>query len=470
MDRHPFVQKVGSTIKRHGMIPAGTRVLVGVSGGADSVCLVRALDALGCAFGIAHIDHGLRGEESRGDAAFVRELASRLSVRLFESRIDAGQMTGNLEAGARAERHEFLERIRRSEGFDRIALAHTRDDRIETFFLNLLRGAGPAGLVAMAPVREPVVRPLIEATLPEIEDYLSSIGQDWREDRSNADTRFARNRIRHQVLPWLSEEFNPRLGETLARTIEVLSEEDAWMEAEAAAWLAGHFRLRTDPALVADDTPVLEIGDLASRPVAFIRRVLRAALRRARPDLTDIGFERIEQVRTLLAPGKSGRRIQLPGPVHVERSFDTLSFRSEDHLQVAAGYEYELPIPGRVRVPEAGLEFSARVVPASDEGAAAPGREGTFCRVRVDGESLGPCVKIRNWKKGDTYDAAGLGRAKLKTLFQDEKVPRSARSRWPVLVAHSTIVWVASFPVSGQFAPTERSRRLIEFEASPSRG
>ena len=455
MDPQSFVQKVATTIRRHGMADPEDRLLVGVSGGADSVCLVRVLGALGYRLGIAHVDHGLRGADSDADARFVGRLAARLGVPFFVRRIGTGELSGNIEAAARNVRRAFLRKTLRDEGFRRVALGHSRDDRTETFFLHLLRGSGSQGLASMAPVDDWMLRPLVGTTRLEIEAYLAAIDQPWRTDATNRDLKFARNRVRHEVLPRLAADFNPRLGETLARTVEILAAENAWMDQEAAAWLQTHFS--TGSA----GPPRLDLDDLGSRPVACVRRVLRAALRAAGSDLQDIGFDHLERVRRILAPGKSGKTVELPGPIHVERSFDTLVFRSADPGPV--DYEYDLPIPGRVRVREAGLDFEARVV---DEAVAAD--HGAPTRVRVDGESLGPCVKIRNWRNGDTYDPAGLPKSKLKTLFQDRRIPRSSRRSWPVFVARSSIVWVASFPVSGDFAPTERSRRIIEFEACPS--
>ena len=303
-----------------------------------------------------------------------------------------------------------------------------------------------------APISGDIVRPLIETSRNEIEAYLKEINQPWREDLSNTDTRFSRNRIRHVVLPRLASEFNPRLRESLARTIDILEAEDDWMEAESRTWLES----RTSEE---SGTLVVDLEDLPAQPVALVRRVLRASLERAGSEMRDIGFDHVENIRGLLKAGKSGRIIELPGSIAVERNFGQLVFRPADASP--AGYEYELPIPGRVHIPEIDTVFHAHL--RSPE-ALKPKQGGTF----VDGESLGPCVKIRNWKNGDFYNPNGLGSAKLKELFQRERIPRRKRRQWPVFVAKSSIVWVASFPVSRDFVPTGASRRIVEFEAVPS--
>ena len=455
MNNHALVDSVAATIEKAGMFSCGESLLVGVSGGADSVCLVRVLRELGFKPGLAHVNHGWRGEDSDQDARFVRDLASRLDLPFFEreNRTDSagGNVHGNMEAAARQARHAFFQEIMEREGFARLALAHSADDRVETFLLHLLRGSGTGGLVSMRPVSGHIVRPLIQSTRTEIEDYLESRKQPWQEDRTNADIRFARNRIRHVVLPELTSAFNPRLRESLSRTIDILQAEDTWLEGEVRDWL----ELRTSNEY---GTWLVDIGDLPSQPIAFVRRALRASLDLAGSSMQNIGFDHIENIRSLLESGKSGRIIELPGPISVERNFGQLVFRLAD--STPADYEYELPIPGKVHIPEIDMVFHAHLR-GSD--AVKPKQAGAF----VDGESLGPCVKIRNWKNGDAYNLKGGRASKLKELFQKERIPQRKRRQWPVLVAASSIVWVASFPVSRDFVPTGKSRSIVEFEAVP---
>ena len=434
------------------MLADGDSVLVGVSGGADSVCLVHVLRDLGFEVGVAHVNHGWRGNASDEDARFVASLAARLDLPFFGFQAKFDSPSGNREAAAREIRRRFFDEVMTREGFTRTALGHSKDDRTETFLLHLLRGSGATGLASMRAVSKKVIRPLIERSRDEIEGHLGQMGQIWREDVTNEDTRFARNRLRHVVIPTLTSEFNPRLKDTLSRTIDILEAEDDWMNRTAEEWLEGRTS-QDGPALVVD------IGDLAPLPVAFVRRVLRVSLKLAGSTMKDIGFKHIENVRSLLVPGKSGRVIELPGTLSAERNFNTLVFRPAD--AEPADYEYELPIPGQVHVSEIGTVFEARL---RSPGTLKPKQKGVF----VDGESLGPYVKIRNWRSGDVYNPAGLGASKLKELFQKKRIPKRRRRRWPVLVAESSIIWVASFPVSRDFVPTGRSQRIVEFEASPS--
>lgn len=454
---HPFESAVQTTIERHGMLDESGRVLCAVSGGADSVSLALALGRLAIPMGIAHFDHRWRGAESREDRNFVRNLASTLGVPFHEGR--ASDPSGpTSEAGARRERLGFLDQTAERESYTRIALAHTRTDRSETFLLNLVRGAGSDGLTSMRPVSGVRIRPLIEVSRDDVEQYLVGIGQSWRDDSSNFDSRYARNRLRHGIIPDL-EALNPRLEETLARTITLLDDENTWMHDEAAEWLAP--RLGRDP-----DGMVLRIDDLATRPRAMIRRILRQIIAVAQAQLgassqelhlRNVGFEHIEAVRGLLEAGKSGRMVEIPGPVRVERSFDTLRFVCGPTRPFT--YDRDLTIPGVLAIPEIGRRLEARILPS---GETTISYNSNPDRVFVDGDSVGACVSIRNWQKGDRYNPTGMKATSLKALFEERRVPWRRRLEWPVVVAGSSIVWAASFPVSRDFAATADSRETVE--------
>ena len=461
-----LVAQIRGTIQKHRMLTSRDRVLAGVSGGADSVCLALVLKELGLDVAVAHVNHGLRGAESDTDEEFTKELAGTLGVPFFGTkvallgpspaasalRLSRRPLPGgeaNLEAAGREARRQFFIETARLRGYTKIALAHTRNDRVETFLMNLLRGAGSEGLVSMAPVSGNTIRPLIETGRNEVEAYLTENNQSWRTDSSNFDLGFARNRLRHAVIPELESRFNPSLIQTLARTVEILEAEDAWMRAVADQWLSEHGRKEENDFLI-------PAAELKSAPAGLVRRILRTALRLAGSGLRDVSFGHIEAVRALLEEGKSGKFVQIPGGLQAAREFGRLVFRQAPAAW--ADYTYELKIPGEVHIPEVGKVFRAEIVEI--EANQALGQ-----RVFVDGESIGPYVTIRNWKPGDYYRPVGLPAGKLKKLFQRARIPRGHRMRWPVIVADSTIVWVASFPVSREFAPRGQSQKKVAFEA-----
>jgi len=433
------------------MLEADDRVLVGVSGGADSVSLVLVLKVLGYKTGIGHLNHGLRGLDSDGDERFVSELASKLGVPFFSQRISIRPGDGNLEAAGRTARKEFFRSVCERDGFSKIAVAHTRDDRVETCLLNLFRGAGLEGLVSMAPVSGNTIRPLIETSHEEVQRFLLSSKESWRTDTSNLDPSFARNRLRHEVIPMLEMSFNPRLRDTLSRTVDLLTNEDGWMQQLTSEWVAEH--AIHSPGMVSVDAESLRLV-----PIALARRAIRTMLRQLGSDLFDITFDRIEAVRGLLENGKGGKTIQIPGELLAERNFDRLVLREVQ--DDATEFDYMLRIPGSVHISELGKTFRAEIANSS----IVPEPSESIDRVFVDGGRIGPCVKIRSWKPGDYYKPVGWPGGKLKKLFQRTRIPRSQRSRWPVIVSDSTIVWVASFPVSREFAPSGRSQKIVTLE------
>ncbi len=464
-----LVAQIRGTIQKHQMLTSRDRVLAGVSGGADSVCLALVLKELGLDVAVAHVNHGLRGAESDTDEEFTKELAGTLGVPFFATKVALSGPApaasalwlsrrplpggeANLEAAGREARRQFFIETARRRGYTKIALAHTRNDRVETFLMNLLRGAGSEGLVSMAPVSGNTIRPLIETGRNEVEAYLTENNQSWRTDSSNFDLGFARNRLRHAVIPELESRFNPSLIQTLARTVEILEAEDAWMRAVADQWLSEHGRKEENDFLI-------PAAELKSAPAGLVRRILRTVLRLAGSGLRDVSFGHIEAVRALLEEGKSGKFVQIPGGLQAAREFGRLVFRQAPAAW--ADYTYELKIPGEVYIPEVGKVFRAEIVEI--EANQALGQ-----RVFVDGESIGPYVTIRNWKPGDYYRPVGLPAGKLKKLFQRARIPRGHRMRWPVIVADSTIVWVASFPVSREFAPRGQSQKKVAFEALQS--
>ena len=379
--------------------------------------------------------------------SFSASLARRLNVPFFQRRVLL--VSGNIEATGRDARKDFFEEVAQQHQFTKIALAHTRTDRVETFLLNLLRGAGPAGLVSMPAISGMTIRPLIETGREQVEEYLREKNQTWRTDASNFDVELARNRLRHVAIPKLASEFNPNLVQTLSRTVEIIEAEDSWMRDLTAEWLNRNGTKQQDGF-------VIKVRPLQSEPVGLARRVLRAALKLGGSDLHDVSFDQIEGIRDLLKDGQSGKLVEIPGGIEVAREFDLLTFRQR--ATATPNYEYELKIPGSVHIPELGKVFKAEIIGSEEHEAAGP-------RVFVDADSIGPYVRIRNWKPGDYYRPVGWPAGKIKKLFQRARIPRSHRASWPVVVCDSTIIWVASFPVSREFAPRGRSQKIVAIEA-----
>jgi tRNA(Ile)-lysidine synthase len=445
-----FIEHVRQVIARYRMLTAEDQVLVGVSGGADSVATALVLRELGWRIGLAHLNHGLRGAASDEDEAFVRKLAADWQVPIFTRYVNVAESGDNLEAAGRDARRLFFSELR-TQGYTRIALGHNREDRIETFLLHLLRGAGPQGLTSMAPVAGNIIRPLLESTRAEIEAYLLERGQVWRVDATNNDMSFARNRLRHDIIPRLGSLFNTRLPDTLSRTILVLTDEDQLLSQWTNAWMAQHVARGENGVRVSAEA-------LRQESPALTRRVVRASLEWAGSTLTDVTFDQIEKVRTLLEPGQSGKTIQFPGAILVIREFDQVVVRRK--LAETSDFQYTLRIPDSIHIPEIGRSFRASLV---ERGGSAPPDA-----VLIDaGRLRSDVVEIRNWRAGDYYRPVGVAAAKVKKLFQKARIPRHMRKSWPILAHGSELVWVVSFPVSRDYAATTKSEKIVAFEALP---
>lgn len=439
------------------MFKAGDRVGVAVSGGADSVFLLHALHALRSHWDlrltVLHLDHGLRGEESRADARFVAGLAASLGLpaRLRECDVAALKLASgdNLEqTGRRARREFYMEWLQRGE-LDRVATGHTRSDQAETVLFRFLRGAGTAGLAGVRPVTgDGLVRPLIDVERGEIEAYLRARGIAWREDASNASDDFARNRIRHDLLPRLTAEWNPALTANLAHTAQWAQDEEAYWKSETDRLAAALFTLRP-PAVVFGS------GDLRRLPRAAARRLVRRAIELAKGDLLAVGFEHVERVLEMAAAPEGDGRAQIPG-LDIEKSFEWIRVSPPDP-QADKGFEWHAPVPGRFRLPD-GSQIGLELLESSGEYNCVYNGEVEV----LDWEKRRGTLELRNWRPGDRYQPQGRpNEEKLKILFQEARVPLWERRNWPILTIGDQIVWARRFGTALNYAATPASRSVL---------
>ena len=436
-----LTQKVLGNIRRQRLIQPGDRVGVAVSGGADSVALLRLLLALrnelGIVLSVVHLNHQLRGSESDGDEQFVRELADEHKLELFAESADVKthvqEKRLSLEAAGRELRYAFFERLFNKNAVNRIATAHTRDDQAETVLLRMMRGAGTRGLAGIYPERKvgandtTIVRPLLGISRKELEEYLHEIQQSWREDSSNQDERHARNRVRKNLLPWLEENLNPSVRDTLAETAEIARAEEEYWQTQISVRLA--------------DPHQLNIAELQRLPLALQRRLIRAV---AESSNIRLDFHHVEEVLELLLDPAARGPLSLPGG-SVSKAAGKLCFEHESHpsAKVAANFEYALSIPGQITVAEIQSEFHASLIPA----ASVEGYNPQDLENLMDAQLLAQKLQVRNWREGDRFwPAHTKAPKKIKELLQERKVIGPQRKVWPVIVSGSEIVWMRGFP------------------------
>lgn len=437
------------------MFVPGQRVGVAVSGGADSVALLYALVELGARWGlrlvILHVNHKLRGEESEGDARFVRELAGslRLEFRCHEVDVPGILKTagGNLEQTARRVRRDIFLELIGAGRLDRVALGHTRSDQAETVLFRILRGAGTAGLAGMRPVtREGLVRPLIDVSRAEVLEYLSGNGIPWREDSSNQDRRYARNRIRHDLLPALAREWNPALNEVLAGMASVAQDEEDFWGDVVSATAEGQLDVRQQEVIFRADW-------LAGLRTAVARRVARRVVELARGDLRRIDLCHIERIVALARSAGVARRFEIPG-LEVWRSCGQIRIAPP---RGGKDYDIEVPVPGTVELPAGGARLVLELLHAG----CVSGYNGKESE-QLDWGRIAGDLRLRNWRPGDQYRP--LGRAhqtKVNSLLQHARVPLWDRRLWPVLTRGGAIVWVARFGPAAELAATPDTPTIL---------
>ena len=413
---------------------------VAVSGGPDSVCLLHILLELAPRLGIAvtavaHLNHQLRGEASDEDERFVAELASRAGVAFLCDRVKVSEAGGNLEQEARRARLAFFSRVIKDGVANRVATGHTADDQAETVLFRLLRGAGLAGLSGILPMtREGIVRPLLDVTRADVSEFLRGRGLTWREDATNQDARFARNRIRHSLLPQLAREWNPNVSESFAHLADLAREEEKWWQQEIS-------RLVPDILTEVHGGIEVDANRLAALPKAVARRVVRHVVRRACP--VSPGFSAVERILDLAAHPHGKGKLELPGLV-VIRSFDWL--RITPPGRAALPEPIHPKVPGRYPWPGG----AARVCFEIAEGNCA--RTGCASLKLSEGRLPAP-MELRSWSAGDHYRPAGHSRdQKIKELFQAARIPSWRRQFWPIVASGSKILWARGFGAAAEFA------------------
>ena len=524
---HVLTQRVLEHVRRRELLHAGDRVGLAVSGGADSVAMLRLLLALrselGIVLSVVHFNHKLRGAESDADQEFVAALAHEHGLEFYVDCADvaarAAEMHISVEAAAREARYEFFGRllvweaeapgVREPEAgsrLDKIATGHTLDDQAETVLMRLIRGTGIGGLGGIYPriVVErgndehpgegpgEVIRPLLEVRRSALEKYLREINQPWRDDSTNFDATFTRNRVRQIVLPLLEREFNPVVAETTSELAEIARGEQDYWENESSGWMgtvvhwsrpkwaaqldraralvqiptsqhplpqglsseSEEHRFQKAPAIA--DASVNRIWLLAE-PLAVQRRLIKAVGEHAGIPLE---FRHVEGILRFAAEhGPSGKSLSLPRGWKVVRENEALIFcaPAPRHPGIATDYEYPLPVPGRAVLPEAGIMIVAlRIAPESRGPEYNP-------QQLLQPELLLERLTVRNWHPGDRFwPAHTKAPRKIKELLQERHVPPPERTLWPVAVCGDEIVWVRGFPVPARLrAQPERDAIFI---------
>jgi tRNA(Ile)-lysidine synthase len=454
-----MLDRVAEFITKHRMLEPGQRVGVAVSGGADSVFLLHALRELApqldLRLSVIHIEHGIRGAASLADAEFVRQIAATLGLPFHLRQADVPSIGGNLEESARAVRQAFYAELIASGAVDLVATGHTRSDQAETVLYRIVRGSGLTGLSGILPVtNEGLVRPLLEIGRSEVEAWLRERGISWCEDESNRDRTYARNLLRHEILPLLRDSFNPRLDDALANLATLAGDEEHYWNAEAA----GHL-----PAANSDRSLVLKASQLTSLHPALARRVLRRAVEIAKGNLRGITFGLIDVIQQMAQSESGHGRMQGPG-LDVCRSFDWIRIAPEAfENQPARNFSFAIQVPGSVELPSSGIRITLQVL----EKEAATGPCATVVN-ELDWQRFrrgrgAPSLELRNWRPGDQYRRVGHSKSeKIKFFFQQARIPLWERGNWPIITYNENVVWAGRFGAAAEFAAGPETGSVLQ--------
>ena len=458
-------QRARHFLREQSLIRGGQKLVVAVSGGADSVCLLHLLfklqKELDIGLHVAHLDHGLRGAESEADARYVAGLSERLGIPATVERQDVrafqAQQRVSLEEAAREVRYTFLARVAESIGAGRVAVGHTRDDHIETILMHLIRGSGTRGLRGLQSVSQwqssgnqlMVIRPLLTVGREETVAYCRRHRLRPRLDTSNLSSLPLRNRIRQQLLPLL-QDYNPQITEALLRTARIAAADLTFLD-EAAR------RLWDDVAEEQGNTVILHKEKFVGLPAAMKRHLLRASIERLLGNLMDIEVRHIEEIMVALDK-PAGKRLSLPGGLVFSIEYDRYLLGLDPAALCpfpVLGAESPLKIPGETLLP--GWHISATISNCEQVANEAGGF--TAC---LDLDKTGTELTMRPCRPGDRFQPLGMNRAKkLGEFMIDAKIPRAWRQRVPVVCSPGHILWVVGWRIDERAKVSDNTKKML---------
>lgn len=456
----PIVDRVKGYILRNKLISDGDKVVVAVSGGPDSMAMFHILLELSSLLNIklhlAHLDHQFRGVQSRKDAEFVRHHAEKLGQPITIESIDVPSIAWKNglsdQVAAREIRYQFLFKVVKEVGGTKIALGHTSNDQAETVLERLLRGTGSRGLSGI-PIfsRGIIIRPLLIISRDEIIEYLIRTKILFLNDPSNEKPIYLRNRIRHELLPFLAERYNPRIYAILNRETEILSRENEFLCQYSSNIMDDITSEKKEKRLE------LDLGLFSRLHTAIKRRVILEAVSRIKGDIYNINYAQIEGALRMLDIGRTGGIIILPGQVYIRKGYDRIIVTGLMDLEETE-WSLAIPIPGRVFLPLLSIDIETSIIKGPY---IYKGREDIGASFDHEGFSM-PLI-VRNRRMGDIIYPLGMSgkKKKLHDIFIDMKVPSEERGRIPLLVSPEGILWIIGIRQDDRFKVKEDTKRTL---------
>jgi len=457
-------QRVLHFIQEHYLVSSQDKLLVAVSGGQDSVCLLHILvklrEELDIRLHVAHLNHQLRGTEAEADARYVSELARQLGIPATIEQRDVksyqAQQHISLEEAAREVRYTFLAQVAKSIGADRVAVGHTIDDHIETILMHLIRGTGTRGLRGLQPKQSrnslTIVRPLLPVSRQETADYCHHHQLMPRVDASNLSLSPLRNRIRHQLLPLL-QSYNPGVREALLRTARIASDDLAFLDKEIG-------QLWGKVACQVENTVILDKGRFLELPSALKRHLLRTSIERLLGNLMNIETRHIEEIMDALTKS-AGKRLSLPGGLIFSIEYDKYLIGADPAALSPfprLGAEFQLKIPGETLLP--GWRIEASIVDRSV--VKGTGLRNDLFTAHFDLDKTGDKLLVRSRQPGERFQPLGLSQPKkLGEFMIDAKIPHAWRERVPIVCSPQHILWVVGWRIDERVKVTQNTKQVL---------
>jgi len=451
---------VRKTIQKYEMLQPGDRVVVGVSGGPDSIALLRILQVLSAEYRLsllaAHLDHGLRPEGEK-ERLFVQKMASAQGVPLIGRKADVRSYSRerglNLQEAAREVRYSFLREVAQTHDANKIALGHTADDQAESVLMRFLRGSGTRGLSGIPPVREGfIIRPLIEVWREDIETYLRNRKIPYLSDPSNESWQFLRSRIRHELLPHL-QKYNPQIRQTLIQMAELFRAEERYWQTVVEEKFPPLIRTHKKNSLT------LDISLLARHPSPLRFRLIRLAVEKLLGNLRSIHFSHILSIDHLVMSSQPNKTLSLPQGLMVRKAYHALTLtRAKEE---ALSFEYFIEGPGFFEFPEIGraLRIEYREARTLDSLPKASNI------ALLNGETISFPLTLRSFRPGDRFQPLGMdGEKKVKDFFMDQKIPILQRKKIPLLFQGDQLLWVTGLRIDHRARIKPDTKRILLVE------
>ena len=457
LNLHPTEKKVLSAILGYRMINRGDSIIVAVSGGADSVCLLKILyelrKCLNISLTVAHFDHGLRPKEDEKETEFVANLAKRLNLALVcDKATNIAKAHGaSIEEKAREMRYQFFQKAINDHHAQKLALGHNMNDQAETVLMHFLRGTGLTGLSGIPPIRQNCfIRPLIDITRDEIHTYLKQNDESFIIDSSNLETRYLRNKIRLELLPMLLH-YQPKLVEHLGELAFLCRQETQFIDEEAKKELK---KITFNFSKHSLDLSLTTFNNLSC---SLQYRIIRQAIKKIKGNLRKIDRGHIKTIINLVNSDKPQVKVNLPENIIVKKIYNRLRFSLGDMIEIN-NFSYYINNMGRFQIQEINKTISFTEISKNDFMLSSPSPQEAF----LDLDKLKWPLRARNFRTGDKFIPLGVnGFKKVKNIFIDNKIPSEERIKIPILVSSDDIVWVCGIRIDDRYKITQETKRIL---------